>query len=51
MKNVDLEMQRCNYELGELLILYDLKEDKVEKELIFAEIHSIGDLNNKNLYF
>ena len=45
MKKVDQEMQKCNYDLEELYKLYDSKEDKFEKELIYAEIRSIEILN------
>ena len=45
MKKVDQEMQQCNYDLEELYKLYDSKEDKFEKELIYAEIRSIEILN------
>ena len=45
MKKVDLEMQKCNYDLEELYKLYESKEDKFEKGLIYAEIRSIEILN------
>ena len=45
MKKVDQEMQKCNYDLEELYKLYGSKEDKFEKELIYAEIRSIEILN------
>lgn len=45
MKKVDQEMQKCNYDLEELYKLYESKEDKFEKELIYAEIRSIEILN------
>lgn len=45
MKKVDQEMQKCNYDLEELYKLYESKEDKFEKGLIYAEIRSIEILN------
>ena len=41
----DIKMQKCNYDLEELYKLYESKEDKFEKGLIYAEIRSIEILN------
>ncbi len=41
MKKIDEEMQKCNYDLDKLKELYELTEDKFERQLIYAEIRSI----------
>jgi 8-oxo-dGTP diphosphatase len=45
MKKVDEQMQKCNYELDKLKELYNNTDDKLEKQLIYAEIRSIEILN------
>ena len=45
MKMVDEKMQKCNYELDKLRELYNSTDDKLEKQLIYAEIRSIEILN------
>ena len=49
MKEVDEKMQKVNYDLDELKKLYDSADDKLEKQLIYAEIRSIEILNTIKL--
>ena len=45
MEKTDEKMQKCNYELECLRKLYDASDNKLEKQLIYAEIRSIEILN------